>query len=68
MPATVLRYGSLLLHMLAAIHAVMTRVKLRAISRSETLQMVSDLLMPYLLLEHISGPGWRMSYIKRAPN
>ncbi|MDG2285102.1 MAG: adenylate/guanylate cyclase domain-containing protein, partial [Alphaproteobacteria bacterium] len=53
LPTTILLYGALVIHLLTAIHAVLTRESLRGMTWQESLQLGLGLLAPYLISDHI---------------
>ncbi|MDE0808271.1 MAG: adenylate/guanylate cyclase domain-containing protein, partial [Alphaproteobacteria bacterium] len=55
LPTTILLYGALIVHLLAAAQAVMTRESLKGMSWQESLQLGLGLLAPYLISDHILG-------------
>lgn len=55
LPTTILLYGALIVHILAAAQAVMTRESLKGMSWQESLQLGLGLLAPYLISDHILG-------------
>jgi adenylate cyclase len=55
LPTTILLYGALVVHLLAAIHAVLMRESLRGMTWQESLQLGLGLLAPYLISDHILG-------------
>lgn len=54
-PATIVLYGALVAHMLAAAHAIITRASLVDTTWQERLQLGLGLLTPYLISDHILG-------------
>ena len=54
-PATIVLYGALVAHMLAAAHAIVTRESLLDTTWQERLQLGLGLLTPYLISDHILG-------------
>ena len=57
LPTTILLYGALIVHILAAAQAVMTRESLKGMSWQESLQLGLGLLAPDLISDHILGTG-----------
>ena len=55
LPTTILLYGALLIHVLAAAQAVMARESLKGMTWQERLQLGLGLLTPYLISDHILG-------------
>ena len=55
LPTTILLYGALLIHVLAAAQAVLARESLKGMSWQERLQLGLGLLAPYLISDHILG-------------
>jgi adenylate cyclase len=55
LPTTILLYGALTVHVLAAVQAVLARESLKGMSWQEKLQLGLGLLTPYLISDHILG-------------
>jgi adenylate cyclase len=55
LPATIVLYGALVLHVLAAMHAIISRESMMGTTWQERLQLALGLLTPYLISNHILG-------------
>jgi len=55
LPATIVLYGALVLHVLAAMHAIISRESMMGTTWQERLQLALGLLTPYLISDHILG-------------
>jgi adenylate cyclase len=55
LPATVLLYGALVIHLLAAAQAIVQREVLSEMTWQERVQLALGLLSPYLISDHIIG-------------
>ena len=55
LPTTIVLYGALVIHVLAAAQAVLARENLRGMTWQERVQLALGLLAPYLISDHILG-------------
>jgi len=55
LPATIVLYGALVLHLLAAGHAIVCRESLFGVTWQERLQLLLGVLTPYLISDHTLG-------------